>query len=216
MKRLAILALLALAVALPSCQTEKGSEKGTDKAPDGNNPIVEFKTSMGDFQVELFESRSPITVKNFLSYVDDKFYDGTIFHRVIPDFMIQAGAFDPGMKRERPTRPAIKSEANNNLQNLRTTLAMGLLPGQPNSGTSQFYVNLKHNQHLDGQHTVFGAVRAKGMDVIDQIAAVQTHTAKVPEPRSPTGFAEHGDVPVKDVVILSVRRLEPTPTTAKE
>jgi cyclophilin family peptidyl-prolyl cis-trans isomerase len=195
-KRLAILALLAVSVALPSCQVEKVTEKGTDKLPEGPNPIVEFKTSMGDFQVELFESRAPITVKNFLGYADEKFFDGTIFHRVIPDFMVQAGGFDPGMKKK-GTRAPIKSEADNNLPNLRGTLAMGLLPGQPNSGTSQFYVNLKHNKHLDGQHTVFGAVRGDGMDVVEKIAAVRTHN-----------FDGHEAVPVTDVVILAVRRVE--------
>jgi len=193
-KRLLTLALAAAVLALPSCQTEKVT---SDKGPDGPNPVVELKTNMGDIEVELFQDRSPGTVKNFLGYVDEHFYDGTIFHRVIPDFMVQAGAFEPGMRRERPTRPPIKGEAGNNLPNLRGTLAMGLRPGDPDSGTSQFYVNLKHNQHLDGKHTVFGVVRGQGMSVVDKIAAVETHDV-----------GGHEAVPVKDVVILSARRID--------
>jgi peptidyl-prolyl cis-trans isomerase B (cyclophilin B) len=141
-----------------------------------------------------------LTVENFLSYVDDKFYDGTIFHRVISNFMVQGGGFEPGMKQKK-TRPAIKNESENGLVNSRGTLAMART-NAPHSATSQFFINVKDNTFLDRSQSqdgvgycVFGRV-TQGLDVLDKIKAVPTATK-----------SGHGDVPVKDVVILSVRRV---------
>jgi cyclophilin family peptidyl-prolyl cis-trans isomerase len=165
--------------------------------PSGPNPVVVIDTSMGSIKAELFHDKSPVTVKNFLQYVDDKFYDGTIFHRVIPDFMIQGGGLLPGLK-EKQTREPIKNEAGNGLANKRGTLAMARTDA-PNSATAQFFINLKYNDFLDRAkdrkgvgYAVFGQV-TEGIDVVDKIAQVETGP---------------GDVPVQDVVIQSVRRLE--------
>lgn len=160
------------------------------------NPVVLVETSLGNFKIELFEDKAPVTVKNFLQYVNDKHYDGTVFHRVIPDFMIQGGGFEPGMK-EKKTREPIKNESSNGLSNLRGTVAMART-SQPNSATAQFYVNVKDNTNLDKAkardgYCVFGRV-IEGMDVVDKIKDVETGNAK--------GF---DDVPTKDVVIKSVK-----------
>jgi peptidyl-prolyl cis-trans isomerase B (cyclophilin B) len=160
---------------------------------------VVIETSMGSMTAELDGDKAPVTVKNFLSYVDENFYDGTIFHRVIPNFMIQGGGFDPGMKQKN-TKPAIANESSNGLENKRGTLAMART-NVPNSATSQFFINVKDNSFLDKAqaqdgvgYCVFGHV-TQGVDVLDKIKAV------------PTGNrGHHGDVPTKDVVILSVRR----------
>ena len=173
---------------------------GTGRAAD-KNPVVAIDTSLGTIKVELNEEKAPITVKNFLAYVDDKFYDGTVFHRVIPDFMIQGGGFEPGMK-EKQTKEAIKNESYNNLTNDRGTIAMARTP-KPDSATAQFFINLKNNNFLnkaqarDGVgYAVFGKV-IQGMDVVDKIAEVETATRGGNE-----------NVPVKDVIIKSVRREE--------
>ena len=162
------------------------------------NPVVAVETNMGTFKVELFEDKAPVTVKNFLQYVEDKHFDGTIFHRVISDFMIQGGGFEPGMK-EKKTRDPIKNEASNGLSNLKGTLAMART-GEPNSATSQFYVNVKDNTNLDKAkdprgvgYCVFGRV-IEGMDVVEKIKGVETGTSK-----------GHDDVPTKDIVIKSVK-----------
>lgn len=161
------------------------------------NPVVAIETSMGTIKVELFEDKAPITVKNFLGYVDDKFYDGTIFHRVINNFMIQGGGFVPGMK-EKKTKGTIKNESSNGLSNKRGTIAMARTP-DPDSASSQFYINVKDNDFLDKANArdgvgycVFGKV-LEGADVVDKIKAVETR---------------RGDVPVQDVVIKSVRRAD--------
>jgi cyclophilin family peptidyl-prolyl cis-trans isomerase len=161
------------------------------------NPVVEIKTSMGTIQAELFEKEAPGTVKNFLQYVDDKHYDGTIFHRVIDGFMIQGGGFDKDM-RQKKTRDAIKNESSNNLENKRGTLAMARTPA-PDSATAQFFINVKDNDFLDRKNArdrvgycVFGKV-ISGMDVVDKIKAVKTAA---------------GDVPVETVEIISVKRVE--------
>jgi len=143
------------------------------------NPVVVIKTSKGDITVELFEKEAPITVKNFLRYVEDGFYAGTIFHRVIPGFMIQGGGFDADMN-QKDTHAPIKNEAENRLENKRGTLAMARTQ-VVDSATSQFFINLKDNAFLN--HTrptpqgfgycVFGRV-IDGMDVVDQIAGVET------------------------------------------
>jgi peptidyl-prolyl cis-trans isomerase A (cyclophilin A) len=140
-------------------------------------PRVKLATSAGDILVELDQAKAPKTVENFLQYVNDKHYDGTVFHRVIDGFMIQGGGFTAEMQ-QKPTRPPIALEANNGLKNDRYTIAMART-GNPNSATSQFFINVKNNDSLnapnpDGYgYTVFGRVVA-GTDVVDKIRAVQT------------------------------------------
>jgi peptidyl-prolyl cis-trans isomerase B (cyclophilin B) len=164
-------------------------------------PQVVLETSHGSMKIELYADKAPITVKNFLQYVDDKFYDGTIFHRVIRDFMIQGGGFEPGMKQKQ-TRGAIQNESANGLKNERGTLAMARTSA-PDSATAQFFVNHKNNDFLnkaqarDGAgYCVFGKV-IDGLDVLDKIAAVST-----------ANRGGHGDVPVTDVVLISARRCD--------
>jgi cyclophilin family peptidyl-prolyl cis-trans isomerase len=157
-----------------------------------------FETTLGNFEVELFEKEAPISSENFLSYVDDGFFDGVLFHRVIPDFMIQGGGFEPGMKQKK-TKAPIKNEATNGLKNLRGTLAMART-NVVDSATAQFFINLKDNGFLDHAgksnfgYAVFGKVTS-GMDVIDKIARVST-----------TNRAGHADVPAADVVITKASR----------
>jgi cyclophilin family peptidyl-prolyl cis-trans isomerase len=164
------------------------------------NPVVVIETSAGTIKVELLADKAPVTVKNFLDYVDDKFYDGTIFHRVIPNFMIQGGGLEPGM-REKPTKAPINNEASNGVANDRGTVAMARVGGQPNSATSQFFINLKGNAFLnkaqaqDGAgYCVFGKV-VDGMDVVDKIAQAQT-----------VNRDRHQNVPAEDIVIKSIRK----------
>jgi peptidyl-prolyl cis-trans isomerase B (cyclophilin B) len=165
------------------------------------NPVVVMETSMGTIKIELFEDKAPGTVKNFLSYVDDKFYDGTVFHRVIPDFMVQGGGMEPGLK-EKTTKGKIKNESANGLGNTRGTLAMARTP-EPDSASSQFFINLKDNGFLDRKqardgvgYCVFGKV-VDGMDVVDKIAGVATGNR-----------GGHQNVPTNDVTIKTVRRAE--------
>jgi peptidyl-prolyl cis-trans isomerase B (cyclophilin B) len=159
---------------------------------------VVMQTSLGTFKIELYADKAPITVQNFLDYVADQFFDNTIFHRVIPGFMIQGGGFEPGMKQKK-TKAAIKNESGNGLSNKRGTLAMART-SDPNSATAQFFINAKDNTFLDKAkaqdgvgYCVFGKV-TEGMDVLDKIEKVKTATK-----------GGHGDVPVSDVVIQSVR-----------
>ena len=161
--------------------------------------MLRFETSLGDFSVELFEKEAPRTVANFLKYVEDQFFDGTIFHRVVPGFVIQGGGMEPG-PTQKPTRPPIQNEATNGLENLRGTLSMART-SDIHSATSQFFINLTDNDFLDHApgnygYAVFGRVTS-GMDVVDAIAAVPT-----------TRRRGHGDVPVDEVVITAVRRVE--------
>jgi peptidyl-prolyl cis-trans isomerase B (cyclophilin B) len=157
-------------------------------------PQVVMETSLGTIKLELDDAKAPITVANFLSYLDDKFYDNTVFHRVISDFMIQGGGFEPGMKQKK-TKAAIKNESPNGLSNKRGTIAMARLP-DPDSATAQFFINVEDNARgLDSQrYCVFGKV-TEGMDVVDKIKAVSTGRK-----------AGHENVPAQDVVIKSVRR----------
>lgn len=161
------------------------------------NPTVLMETSLGNVTIELFQKDAPITVKNFLSYVRDGFYNGTIFHRVIPGFMVQGGGFTPGME-EKTTRAPIRNEAANGLKNDRGTVAMART-ANPDSASAQFFINVVDNQGLnrplpDGHgYAVFGKV-VKGMDVVDAIAAVKTGTK-----------GPFRDVPLKPVVIKSVK-----------
>ena len=126
-----------------------------------------FETTLGNFEVELFEKEAPISAKNFLEYVDDGFFDGVIFHRVIPGFMIQGGGFEPGMKQKKVKAP-IKNEAANGLKNSRGTLAMART-NDINSATAQFFVNLVDNARLDYDYTIFANVMPDDMPVVDAI-----------------------------------------------
>jgi len=168
---------------------------GTARA-EGKNPMVLMSTSMGDIKIELYEDKAPVTVKNFLGYVNDKFYDGTIFHRVIPNFMIQGGGFDKDMK-QKPTKAPIKNEAANGLKNDAGTVAMART-GDQDSATAQFFINVVNNDGLnrpkpDGHgYAVFGKV-VDGMDVVHKIEHVQTTTKGM-----------YQDVPAEPVVIKSI------------
>ncbi len=162
------------------------------------NPRVVITTSQGAFTLELDPAKAPETVANFLRYVDDKHYDGTIFHRGIKDFMIQGGGMLPDMS-EKTTRAPIRNEARNGLKNLRGTVAMART-GAPHSATSQFFINTVDNAFLDapGQdgwgYAVFGKV-VSGMEVVDKIRGVSTRSAGM-----------YQDVPATPVVIQSARR----------
>ena len=175
---------------------------------DGTNPMVVMKTTDGDITIELFADKSPITVENFLRYADEGHFDGTVFHRVIPNFMIQGGGFTEKLE-EKPTHAPIVNESSNKLHNTRGTLAMART-SDPDSATAQFFINQRSNLRLDWSpgkdgYTVFGEVR-EGMQVVDIIALSYTGPAQAMTPRGPSVFQ---DVPVTPVVILSVRRLSP-------
>lgn len=158
-------------------------------------PKVVFQTTQGNFTVEVYPDKSPKTVENFLRYVKDKHYNGTVFHRVIPNFMVQGGGFTPNMQ-QKPTRDPIPLEANNGLKNDRGTIAMART-ANPQSATAQFFINVVDNQNLnaprpDGHgYAVFGKV-VQGMDVIDKIRGVPT-----------TNAGMYQDVPQTPVVINS-------------
>jgi len=160
--------------------------------------MILFETTLGDFKIEFFEKEAPISVANFQKYVEDGFFDGSIFHRIVPGFVIQGGGFTEDMTQKK-TKPAIKNEADNGLKNSRGTLSMART-NDVNSATSQFFVNLKDNVSLDAGrgsagYAVFARV-TEGMDVIDKIAAVETGRKK--------GF---DDVPVEAVIMKSVRQV---------
>lgn len=159
--------------------------------------MVIFATTLGDIKIELFPEQAPVTVENFLKYVDSGFFDGTIFHRVIPGFVLQGGGFDAQMTQKKTAEP-IKNEADNGLKNSRGTLSMARTQAV-DSATSQFFINLADNAFLDhGErdfgYAVFGRV-VEGMEVVDAIAAVPT--------------ADHGmhqNVPVEPVVVTEAKR----------
>lgn len=167
-----------------------------------DNPKVLMKTSKGDIFIQLYADKAPITVENFLSYVDENFYDGTIFHRVIKGFMIQGGGLTPDFTKK-PTKSPIKNEADNGLKNKRGTIAMARTM-EINSATSQFFINLVDNSSLNYKddtpqgygYCVFGKV-VEGMDVVDAIAEVET-----------TSKQGRRNVPVETIKIISVRRVE--------
>ncbi len=159
--------------------------------------MITIVTSHGDIVVELFEEAAPISSENFKQYVTDSFYAETVFHRVIPNFMIQGGGMTADMNKKE-TRPPIKNEAANSQKNLRGTLAMART-GEVDSATAQFFVNLRDNAFLDHSdrdfgYAVFGRV-TDGLDVVDAIAGVNTGTV-----------AGHQDVPLKAVTIIEVRQ----------
>jgi cyclophilin family peptidyl-prolyl cis-trans isomerase len=175
------------------------------------NPQVEIQTSKGRIVIELFPDEAPASVANFLHYATDKHYDGTIFHRVIDGFMIQGGGFTEKME-QKPTREPIINEATNGLRNEVGTIAMARR-GQPHSGTSQFFINLRDNRALDhrGQdaygYAVFGKV-SQGMDVVQAIAKVPTSTFGIQQ--------SYKNVPVQPVMIQSMKILPPRRTAAKQ
>lgn len=158
--------------------------------------MVIFETSLGDIRIELMPEEAPVSSENFRRYVEEGFYDDTIFHRVIPGFVIQGGGHTEDMSRK-PTHDPIRNEADNGVKNLRGTLSMARTQDK-DSATSQFFINLKDNAFLDHSSRDFGyAVFAKvvdGMDVVDEIAAVETGNR-----------AGHSDVPVEPVKIVSAR-----------
>ena len=167
-----------------------------------SNPLVLMETSSGDILLELFEDKAPATVANFLRYVDEEFYNNTIFHRVIKDFMIQGGGLGVRM-HEKPTHEPVVNEAGNGLSNKRGTLAMART-SEPHSATAQFFINVVDNEELDHRddtpegfgYCVFGRVE-DGMDVVDKIAKLKV---------KPQG--EHEAVPLDMVVITRVSRFE--------
>ncbi len=191
MKRLFMLLVAILVIAVIS------TVHATDHTKQGEPPMVVFETSHGDITLEFYPEDAPATVENFLRYVDDGFYDGTVFHRVIPGFVIQGGGFDADMN-QKPTRDPIRNEADNGLKNERGTLSMARTQ-QIHSATSQFFINLNDNVFLDHGARDFGyAVFAKvvdGMDVVDAIAQV------------PTGSHQgHQDVPREPVLVQRAYR----------
>lgn len=194
----AVIVGMAIVLATAAVAAEQKGDTPVAANPSGN-PVVLMKTSQGDIKIELDKAKAPVTVENFLVYVNDKFYDGTIYHRVIPAFMIQGGGFDKEMNQKK-TKAPIKNEAGNGLKNLNGTLAMART-GDPNSATAQFFINTKDNAFLDHRndtpqgygYAVFGKV-IEGQDVVKKIEQVQT-TTKAP----------HENVPVTPVVIESVR-----------
>lgn len=178
--------------AAPDNKTEKKMESKKMETTE-----VVFSTNQGAFTIELYADKAPVTVKNFLAYVDEGFFKDTIFHRVIPGFMIQGGGFMKDMA-QKSTKAPIKNEADNGLRNSRYTLAMART-GVVDSATAQFFINLTDNSFLDHGvrdfgYAVFGKV-VSGMDVVDKIAAVQTATK-----------AGHQNVPVDPVIVTSAQR----------
>lgn len=159
--------------------------------------MILFETSLGDFKIEFFEKEAPLSVANFQKYIDDGFFDGTIFHRIVPGFVIQGGGFTEDMTQKK-TQPPVKNEADNGLKNSRGSLSMART-NDINSATSQFFVNLKDNDFLDHSRGNFGyAVFARvveGMDVVDKIAAVETGRRKGMD-----------DVPLEAVIMKAVRK----------
>ncbi len=190
---LVVLAAATMTIVPPAFAGEKKMAK---KA----NPTVVMETSEGVITIELWADKAPVTVKNFLRYTDEKFYDGTVFHRVIDNFMIQGGGFTADMKKKNAHEP-VKNEATSELKNDRGTIVMART-NQVNSATSQFFINLKNNDFLNHRdntprgfgYAVFGKV-IKGQEVVDRIAKVKTTTS-----------GSYRDVPAKPVVIKSVRR----------
>lgn len=204
----------ALALAMPALAQDGQGKTPTPAQPPAASPekpastpaqetivFVTLKTSMGDIVLELDQSKAPKTVENFLRYVDSKHYDGTVFHRVIPNFMVQGGGFTPDMK-QKPTQAPIENEWKNGLKNVRGSVSMARLGRQPNSATAQFFINVANNHFLDeprdgAGYAVFGRV-VSGMDVVDRIVAVPVQDV-----------GPHQNVPKEPVVITSAIRTPP-------
>lgn len=185
----------------PAEEAEGESTEGESESdiPTEAHPVVEMRTSLGTITLELYPDKAPKTVDNFLSYVRRGFYDGTIFHRVVPGFVIQGGGFTPDMTKKE-TEPPIENEADNGLRNLRGTICMART-NDPHSATSQFFINTRDNAPLDFRerslrgwgYAVFGKI-VEGMEVVDEIEGVQT-----------TSRDGYQDVPADPVLIESVR-----------
>ena len=201
-----ILSLLFALAQAASPSPEAAAAPAPRPLPSG--PVVVIDTSLGKVKIGLHKDKAPITVDNFIKYVRAGHYDGTIFHRVIPAFMIQGGGFEPDMtERTQTLRPPIKNEAANGLRNLRGTVAMART-SDPNSATAQFYISVKDNPSLDfgirgAGYAVFGEV-LEGMELVDKIVAVPTTTKGV-----------NRDVPVTAVVIKSIREAAAPKPAAK-
>ena len=193
---------MSLALASGGAAQATSSIPTQGKSVMSTNPRVKLHTNMGDMVIALDAEKAPKTVANFLSYVNEGFYDGTIFHRVISNFMVQGGGFEPGMKQKQTHAP-VDNEANNGLKNDMYTLAMART-SDPHSATAQFFINVANNEFLNYTsptpngwgYTVFGKV-VEGTDVVDKIKAVKTGNK---------GF--HQDVPVEDVVIEKATVIE--------
>jgi cyclophilin family peptidyl-prolyl cis-trans isomerase len=202
MSRSGICGLLTVVALVCGCDKGTKNAKVEGETLESQSNIVRLETSMGNIVIELERQAAPVTVKNFIGYVQAGFYDGTIFHRVIPGFMIQGGGFTANMERKQ-TRSPIVNEAKNGLSNTRGTLAMARGP-DPNSATCQFFINHKDNTPLDyvagasPGYAVFGKV-TEGMDVVDAIASVKTIT------RKDKNGTDMQDVPVEPVVIKSAK-----------
>ena len=170
-------------------------------APTG--PVVELETTLGTIRIALYKAQAPLSVDNFMKYVRAHHYDGTIFHRVIPGFMVQGGGFTPDLK-EKATRPPVRNEARNGLRNSRGTVAMART-GDPDSATSQFFVNVRDNHRLDfgiggAGYAVFGEV-VEGMEVVDKIVAVPTTTRG----------NDFKDIPITPIYLKAAREGAPLP-----
>lgn len=200
-----VMLLIPIVMVIWSCtqnqptQSENEQTKPIQGETKGGNPMVIMSTSLGDIKMELYQDKAPITVQNFLSYVNDGFFDGTIFHRVIPNFMVQGGGFTQDMQ-QKPTKAPIKNEADNGLKNDVGTIAMART-GVVDSATSQFFINQADNDFLnhgsrDFGYAVFGKV-VEGMDVVNKIAGVKTGR-----------LGPFQDVPLEPVLINSVRVVE--------
>jgi peptidyl-prolyl cis-trans isomerase A (cyclophilin A) len=209
-----IIIALILLISLSTAQEKQSAKKFDNPKSEKGNPVVIMKTSLGTIKIELFRDKAPISVKNFLSYVDEKYYDNTVFHRVIKGFMIQGGGFmavDP--IKQKPTKAPIKNESDNGLKNDRGTIAMARTQ-DPNSATSQFFINVVDNNSLNrgaadpNGYAVFGKV-IEGMDIVDKIRDVMTGNlpaiARSGEQEMKTTFQ---NVPLTKVVVESVRRAD--------
>ena len=198
------LTYLLLAMLLGAC-SDQGQNAEAPKAAD--NPKVVMQTTMGDIVIELYPQKAPKTVANFLQYVDEGFYNGTIFHRVIDGFMIQGGGFTENMEQKQ-TRPPILNEADNGLRNTTGTIAMARTM-EPHSASAQFFINVANNTPLDFRektprawgYAVFGRV-VKGMDVVKAIKSVKTESRGM-----------YSDVPSTNIIIQKVSRLSDTQST---
>ncbi len=213
-----VLALMALVIAAFAVQPEQGGaaaggeaqpEQQAQPAETQKNEekfvYIQMNTTQGDIFIELNNELAPISTANFVKYAEDEYYNGTIFHRVIENFMIQGGGFTKDMK-QKPTREGIENEWKNGLSNTRGTIAMARLGGRPNSATAQFFINVSDNAFLDkpnprtpndnAGYAVFGKV-VKGMEVVDKIRAVPTTTRNA-----------YSDVPVEPVLIEKVTVLD--------